>query len=66
MSEARYDTATNESPENLLKRAAESLRQESASIQVKMQTLTEEEKARVKKIEAAVELIDQALTELGG
>ena len=66
MSEARYDTATNESPENLLQRAAESLRQESARIQVKMQALTEEEKARVKKIEAAVELIDQALAQLGG
>ena len=64
MSEARYDT--NESAENLLQRAAESLRQESASIQVKMQALTEEEKARVKKIEAAVPLIDQALAELGG
>lgn len=66
MSEARYDTATNESAENLLQRAVESLRQESASIQVKMQALTEEEKARVKKIEAAVPLIDQALAELGG
>ena len=66
MSEARYDTATNESPENLIQRAAESLRQESAHIQVKMQALTEEEKTRVKKIEAAVELIDQALAQLGG
>lgn len=64
MSEARYDTATNESPESLLQRAAESLRQESARIQVKMQALTEEEKARVQKIEAAVELIDQALAQL--
>ena len=62
MSEASYD----ESAENLLQRAAESLRQESAHIQVKMQALTEEEKARVKKIEAAVESIDQALAELGG
>ncbi|HEX7772449.1 MAG TPA: hypothetical protein VF435_08500 [Pyrinomonadaceae bacterium] len=66
MSEARYDTSTNESAEKLLQRAAESLRQESASIQVKMQALTEEEKARVKKIEAAVQLIDQALAELRG
>ena len=66
MSEKGYGTSTNESPENLLQRAAESLRQESASIQVKMQALTEEEKARVKKIEAAVQLIDQALAQLGG
>ena len=66
MSEARYDTATNESPEDLLNRAAETLRQESASIQIQGRPLTEEEKSRVKKIESAVELINQALAQLGG
>ena len=64
MSEVRYDT--NESPEDLLKRAAESLRQESASIQIQGRALTEKEMTRVKNIEAAVELINQALAQLGG
>ena len=65
MSEARYDTATNESPEDLLQRAAEALQQESGSIQKQMHALTEEEMTRVKKIEAALELINQALAQLG-
>ena len=66
MSEARYDTATNESAEDLLRRAAESLQQESARIQIQGRALTEEEMTRVKKIESAVELINQALAQLGG
>ena len=65
MSEARYDTATNERPEDLLKRAAETLQQESASIQIQGRALTEEEMSRVKKIESAVELINQELAQLG-
>jgi hypothetical protein len=65
MSEARYDRATNESSEDLLKRALESLQQESASIQIQGRALTEEEMSRVKKIESAVELINQALAQLG-
>ena len=56
MSEARYDTAAKESPEDLLKRAAENLQQESGSIQKQMHALSEEEMSRVKKI-AALELI---------
>ena len=65
MSEARYNTATNERPEDLLRRAAETLQQESASIQIQGRALTEEEMSRVKKIESAVELINQALAQLG-
>ena len=65
MSEARYDTATNESPEDLLQRAAETLQQESGNIQKQMHALTEEEMTRLKKIEAALELINQALAQLG-
>ena len=60
MPEGRYET-----PEDLLKRAAESFRQESAGIQIQARPLTEGEKARVTKIESAVELINQALDELG-
>lgn len=66
MSEARYDTATNESPGDLLKRASQNLQQESASIQIQGRALTEEEMTRVKKIESAVELINQALAQLEG
>jgi len=60
MSEARY-----ESPEDLLQRAAKNLQQESGNIQKQMHALTEEEMTRVKKIGAALELINQALAQLG-
>jgi len=64
MSEAAYET--NESAEDLLKRAAQSLQLESAHIQIQGRALTEEEMTRVKKIESAVELINQAFAQLGG
>lgn len=66
MSEARYENDANEGAEDLLRRATTSLQQESARIQVQGRALTEEEMTRVKKIESAVELINQALAQLGG
>jgi hypothetical protein len=47
-------------------RAAQSLQQESADIQIQGRALTEEEMTRVKKIESAVELINQAFAQLRG
>ena len=63
MSDTDYNTA-NEGAEELLRRAGQSLEQESASIQIQGRALTNEEEARVKKIGAAVDLINQALKEL--
>jgi hypothetical protein len=63
MSEARYE---NESPEDLLERAAQALQSESGNIQKVGRALTEEEKARVKKLGAAIDLINQALAQLEG
>jgi hypothetical protein len=40
------------------------LQQESASIQIQGRALTDEEQARIKQIEAAGKLINQALDEL--
>ena len=61
MSEARYE---NESPEDLLERAAQALQSESGNIQKVGRALTEEEMARVKKLGAAIDLINQALAQL--
>ena len=52
---------TTYAPEELLGRAIESLRQETASIQIQGRPLFEQEKARIAQIDAAVESIDKAL-----
>lgn len=65
MPETKFQTETEDTAEKLLERALESLRQESGRIQIQAKALTDEEKARLTKIESAVELIDQALGKLG-
>ena len=51
---------------DLLKQAREELQQESSGIQIQGRALTDKEIRRVRKIGRAVDLIDQALNELGG
>lgn len=51
---------------DLLKQAREELQQESNGIQIQGRALTDKELRRVRKIGRAVDLIDQALNELGG
>jgi hypothetical protein len=64
MSDTDYGNAAHESAEELLNRAVQKLQQESASIQIQGRALTDEEQARIKQIEAAGKLINQALDEL--
>ena len=64
MSDTDYGNAADESAEELLNRAVQKLQQESASIQIQGRPLTDEEQARIKQIEAAGKLINQALEEL--
>jgi len=51
---------------DVLKQVREELQQESNGIQIQGRALTDKEMRRVRKIGRAVDLIDQALNELGG
>jgi hypothetical protein len=64
MSDTDYRNAGEESAEELLNRAVQKLQQESAGIQIQGRALTNQEQARIKQIQAVVELINQALKEL--
>lgn len=55
-----------QSTNDLLNRAREELKQESHQIQIQGRALSDNEKRRVEKIGRAVDLINQALNELGG